>query len=174
MSMKNRLIRSWEWFDVEAYNNRDKSTFLYVSYGKWCNSLMAFAPKNRMIYQESYCNGKTTETKYNENGAKTSIETIYNGYVLKQILKGGKWQEVREKRNDGTNIKYNSKGELIHFEDIQGNYWDKKEMPSVPICPFNEMDDFLIRYGISITEIFGENPYCHYEMKSDSKFKKFS
>ena len=172
MSRKQNII--WDWIASEVDEKKDKTTLIAIMDGKCSKSMHTSVPTMRTTYQESYSNGRTIKIKYNVEGIKTSIETIYNGYVSKLTLIGGKWKEVREKRNDGTKIKYNSKGELIHYEDTHGNYWDKREMPNIPICPFDEMDDFLIRNGISTTEIFGENPYCEYEMKANSKFIRFS
>lgn len=153
---------NWDWFGFKESKNADESTYYILSDGIWRKSILTNPPTNRMIYEEYYCNGKTTKFEYDTNGVTTSIETIYNGYVSKQTLKDGKWQEVRKKRNDGTNIKYNSKGELIHYEDNHGNYWDKQEMPGILICPFDEKDDFFIRNGIIMVESFDKNGDINY------------
>jgi len=145
------------------YDDRGNKTYFEMSDGKsW---KYKYDNKNNRIYSESNIYGVIKKTKYNTKGDEVSNETITKDYSFKHVLNGGEWQTAYHKRKDGTNIIYDTNGELTHFEDEIGNYRDKQEMAGVPICPFSETDRFNREHGVSVIELFDENgeiDYCDY------------
>ncbi len=87
----------------------------------------SFNKKGKQTYCKSKLNGKWWEKTFDDLGRCINLKTSDGVYF---------------------NIKYNSNGEIIEYEDSSGSWWSKEKFPTISIsilCPtFNFGDTYSI------------------------------